>query len=174
MKSKPFPFQEVSYLLIHFTVCNLDWLLLLFTAFPFWREDHVIGKCVHSQPTALLQLAAALCSRKWEGFLSVPVRKVYNLENSMNRKALPPHNVSDTEFCPSVGAVMWKIENLYRLTPWVCFTSGKPKANKTCLKMEVYVLWGESKKNDTFFHINIFTIFNKLFSGFMKNKEWPC
>lgn len=130
-----------------------------------------MGKCVHSQSAALPQLAAALCSRKWEGFLSIPARKVYILANSVNKKSLPPHNVSDTKFCPSVGAVMWKIENLSCLTPWVCFTSGEPNPNQTCLKMEAYV-FGRMWKKDTFFHVNIFTFLNKLFGGFMENKEF--
>lgn len=40
--------------------------------------------------------------------------------------------------------------------------------------MEAYVIWEKVKKKDTFFHINIFTFFNKLFSEFMENEEWPC
>lgn len=77
-----------------------------FHRFPlFYREERVMGKHVHSQPTVLPGPTAALHSRK-VFFLSTIAIKVYVLKYDMNRRAFPTYEVNDTKFCPSVGAVM--------------------------------------------------------------------
>lgn len=146
VRSEPFPFQKVIYLLIHFTAFNLYQLLLPFT-FPL---------LIHS-PQQYLGLWQSFAEEKIFSS-SITARKVYILKNGMYRKAFPLYNTSDTKFCPSAGAVMWKIENLYCWTTWVCFTSGEPNANKACLEINADAVWEKNQPTNKFLEFVVFVV----------------
>jgi len=75
MRSKPFPFQEVIYLLIHFTACSPYWLLLPFTVFPCFTEKNVLrGSMLIHSPQQYLGLQQPLAAEK-EGLFLVLLQK---------------------------------------------------------------------------------------------------
>lgn len=95
VRSEPFPFQKVIYLLIHFTAFNLYQLLSPFT-FPLL----IPSPQQHPGP---LQSSA---EEKEISSSSITARTVSILKNGMYRKAFPLYNMSDTKFSPPARAVM--------------------------------------------------------------------
>lgn len=65
VRSELFPFQEVIYLLIHSTACNLYWLLLPFTGFPCFTEKNMLwGSMFVHGPQCYLGLQQPFAAEK--------------------------------------------------------------------------------------------------------------